>query len=187
MVLEAPERAGSLRKAARDAGVDVLVYEGGEGLRFDEFAIKAGTSTASPTSCSAGMLELPDGVDPRASRRGPGRAVAGERLEMGPRPRRRHFSHHQQIGNAVSSGEVIGFVANPYEDNQTQIRAPTRGIIIGRNTLPIVNMGDALFHIAWSSEHMPSKTSRGEDGRDQGGRDHREGAGDPIMDEDEII
>ena len=42
VVLESPERSGSLRRAARDMGCNVLVYEGGEGLRFDEFAIEAG-------------------------------------------------------------------------------------------------------------------------------------------------
>jgi hypothetical protein len=29
---------------------------------------------------------------------------------------------------------------------------PRRGIIIGRTTLPIVNMGDALLNIGWSEE-----------------------------------
>ena len=90
------------------------------------------------------------------------------------------FRTTKHIGNAVSTGEVIGFVANPYEDSQTEIRANTRGIIIGRTTLPIVNMGDALFHIAWSDEHARTKP-----GRDQAARDID--TADPLMDEDEII
>ena len=64
VVLESPERPGSLRRAAREAGVDVLVYEGGEGLRFDEFAIKAGVDGIAGVMLEIGMIELPDGVEP---------------------------------------------------------------------------------------------------------------------------
>ena len=63
VILDSPERPGSLRKAARDAGVDVLVYEGGEGLRFDEFAIKAGVDGIARVMLDIGMLELPEGIE----------------------------------------------------------------------------------------------------------------------------
>jgi hypothetical protein len=33
-----------------------------------------------------------------------------------------------------------------------EVRSTQRGIIIGRTTLPIVNMGDALLNIGWSEE-----------------------------------
>ncbi|MDV7399864.1 succinylglutamate desuccinylase/aspartoacylase family protein, partial [Arthrospira platensis SPKY1] len=37
---------GSLRKAAIDLGKTILVYEGGESLRFDQFAITEGVAGA---------------------------------------------------------------------------------------------------------------------------------------------
>ncbi len=82
---------------------------------------------------------------------------------------------HKRIGDAVSEGETIGVIANPYEEADTPVRSPRRGIIVGATTLPIVNMGDALFHIAWNQE--------------MGGRGAtpRDGAAEPVMDEDEII
>ncbi len=178
VVLEAPERAGSLRKAARESGVDVLVYEGGEGLRFDEFAIKAGVDGIANVMLRTGMLELPDGVDPNTlapNYRPPIFANASKWVRA---PDGGVFRATKKIGAAVSEGDVIGFVANPYEDLQTEIRSPRRGIIIGSTTLPIVNMGDALFHIAWSEEHARPP-------RDEARRDGREA--DPLMDEDEII
>ncbi len=84
----------------------------------------------------------------------------------------------KRIGDAVSEGEVIGHVANPYEESDVPVRAPRRGIIVGRTTLPIVNMGDALFHLAWSEE-IGSKPPAREAPRDA--------AAEPVMDEDEII
>ena len=44
VVVNSNLRDGSLRMAAEDAGVDVLLYEAGEGLRFDEFAARTGVA-----------------------------------------------------------------------------------------------------------------------------------------------
>ena len=44
LVVNAASREGSLRGAANRLGVPVIVYEGGEALRFDEAAIRAGVS-----------------------------------------------------------------------------------------------------------------------------------------------
>ena len=53
-----------------------------------------------------------------------------------------------------SVGEVVGHVANPYEDRAVEVNSARRGIIIGRTTLPIVNMGDALLNVGWSEEFV---------------------------------
>jgi len=176
VVLESPERAGSLRRSARESGVDVLVYEGGEGLRFDEYAIKAGVDGISGVMLKVGMLELPENVEPQmpVRNRPPLFTNASKWVRA---PEGGVLRTAKRIGDAVSQGEIIGFVANPYDDTSVEVRAPRRGIIIGRTTLPIVNMGDALFHIAWSQEI--------------GGRVDRDAAkeqtAEPVMDEDEII
>ncbi len=178
VVLESPERPGSLRRAARESGIDVLVYEGGEGLRFDDFAIRAGVDGIANVMLKTGMLELPDGVELPAVPMGREPVFANVSRWMRA-PDGGIFRTNKQIGNAVSVGEVIGVVSNPYEDNETEVRATHRGIIVGRTTRPIVNMGDALFHIAWSDEFRASKDRR----EAAGERD----AAEPLMDEDEII
>jgi predicted deacylase len=186
VVLDSAERAGSLRRSAREAGVDVLVYEGGEGLRFDEFAITAGVDGIARVMLKVGMLELPDGVEDAPSagklQRSPMLANASKWVRA---PEGGVLRTTKRIGEAVSQGEVIGFVANPYDDSFVEVRAPRRGIIIGRTTLPIVNMGDALFHIAWSEELGGTQPERGiPTDRDAPPRDS---VSEPVMDEDEII
>ncbi len=176
VILESPERAGSLRKAAREAGVDVLVYEGGEGLRFDEFAIKAGVDGIANVMLRIGMLELPEGVEARPPGGGP-QPIFADAAKWVRAPEGGVLRTSRRIGEAVGEGEVIGHVANPYEEGDAPVRAPRRGIIIGRTTLPIVNMGDALFHLAWSEEI----------GRSRAQDLAREAAAEPVMDEDEII
>jgi uncharacterized protein len=185
VVLESPERAGSLRKAAREAGVDVLVYEGGEGLRFDEFAITAGVDGIANVMLSIGMLELPEGDEP--VQRGPGRPMPmfANASKWVRAPEGGVLRTTKRIGDAVSEGDVIGYIANPYEDVDVAVRAPRRGLIIGRTTLPIVNMGDALFHIAWSDELGRKKSPAAERGPTN--VDVLDEASEPVLDEDEII
>jgi predicted deacylase len=176
VVLDSPERPGSLRKAAREAGVEVLVYEGGEGLRFDEFAIKAGVDGIAGVMLEAGMLELPEGAQPNPAReREPLFANASKWVRA---PEGGVFRTSRRIGEAVGQGETIGVVSNPYDDTESAVRSPRRGIIIGRTTLPIVNMGDALFHIAWSEELESGRPTRDA---------QRDAVSEPVMDEDEII
>lgn len=184
VVLESGERPGSLRKAAREAGVDVLVYEGGEGLRFDEFAIKAGVDGIARVMLHMGMLEVPEGVDapaPVDEGRLPLLANASKWVRS---PEGGVLRTTKRIGDAVSEGEQIGMIANPYEESDTPVRSPRRGIIIGRTTLPIVNMGDALFHIAWSEE---IGKVRAEAAPDRERDEVKATAPEPLMDEDEII
>jgi predicted deacylase len=186
VVLESPERSGSLRRWARDAGVDVLVYEGGEGLRFDEFAIKAGVDGIAGVMVRMGMLQLPDEVLPISNDmlRQPVYANASKWVRA---PDGGVFRTLKKIGHAVSENETLGWVANPYEDAQTAIKSPRRGIIVGSTTLPVVNMGDALFHIAWSEEYGRTKPVRVAEPDNREVEAPRDGQGEALMDEDEII
>ncbi len=86
------------------------------------------------------------------------------------------FRTTKRIGDAVNVDEVVGHVANPYEDVAVEVRSPRRGIIIGRTTLPIVNMGDALLNIGWSEEFA-----------DGGISPEREALEESPFDEDEIV
>jgi len=175
VILESHERPGSLRKAAREMGVDVLVYEGGEGLRFDEFAIQAGVDGIAGVMLKSGMLELPDGVEAAE----PARPIFANASAWVRSPEGGIFRTNKRIGSAVNENEIIGFIANPYEDQDVPVISARRGIIIGRTTLPIVNLGDALFHVAWSSE-FETRPTRGKSSAEPV-------TSEPVMDEDEIL
>ncbi len=177
VVVDSPERSGSLRKSAAEMGVDVLVYEGGEGLRFDDFAIEAGVNGIAGVMLDIGMLELPDGGEPLPKSPGSGPFFANASKWVRA-PEGGILRTTKRIGAAVCEGEVIGHIANPYEDVDVAVHAPRRGILIGRTTLPIVNLGDALFHIAWSAEHETRSARDAPKSQE---------AAEPIMDEDEIL
>jgi uncharacterized protein len=51
-------------------------------------------------------------------------------------------------GEMVRRGEPLGEISDPFGERRTPVVAPEDGIIIGHTNLPVVNRGDALFHVA---------------------------------------
>lgn len=163
VILTSRLREGSMRLAARQAGVDVLVYESGEALRFDENAVRIGVR---------GVLRVLHHLDmtgqgPPALHR-PKLSRSSSWLRS---PRGGILRARKTIGDAIAAGEAVAVVSDPFGERETEVRADKPGTIIGRTNLPIVNEGDALFHVA---EIVPDRGDAGAQGA-------------PPPDEDEIV
>jgi predicted deacylase len=52
------------------------------------------------------------------------------------------------LGTHVHKGDTLGVISDPFGENEYIVTAPYTGVTIGRLNLPLVNEGDALFHIA---------------------------------------
>jgi predicted deacylase len=143
VLLNSNLRDGSLREAAAENGVPMLLYEGGEALRFDEVTIRAGVR---------GILNVMRALEMLPPQRR-GRKVAGEpivaRASIWLRAHASGvFRSVVELGSRVNKDDVLGIVADPFGDRETAVVAPCHGIVIGRSNLPLANEGDALFHIA---------------------------------------
>lgn len=173
VIVNAPLREGSMRQAAQTLGVDVLLFEAGEGLRFDEFAVRAGVSGILRVMRTLEMvpkkgIAMPKAASVHATSSRWMRAPAGGLLRM-----------FKTTGDLVDEGEVLGIVSDPFGEVESEVIASSRGLIIGRTNLPIVNEGDALIHVA---------TIRQKDGAAGAIEDLASQLGtDPLFDEDEII
>src|SRR6056297_3245530 len=163
-------REGSLRMAAEEAGVDVLLYEAGEGLRFDELAARAGVSGILRAMQHLGMIGA-KGV-PKI-RHAP--VLAGN-SRWYRAPAGGVLRGYVPIGGAVTPGDVLCAISDPFGEVEHEVVAETRGVVIGRSNMPTVYEGDAVFHIA--------ETARAEDAV-EGMNAQLEAA--PLYDEDEII
>ena len=142
VVIRSGLREGSLRHEAQKAGVDILLYEAGEGLRFDEQSARVGVAGILRVMHALGMIPddgvpLAEVVPVRASDSSWERAPAGGLLRA-----------YKTTGEMVEEGDVLGIVADPFGEEEMELTASQAGLIIGRANLPIVNEGDALFHIA---------------------------------------
>lgn len=143
VLLNSDVRDGSLRQAAAERGVPVLVYEGGEALRFNEVAIRAGIRGVVEVMRALGML-------PRRHRHAhahaqPVQAHASTWVRAQESGILRGVA---RLGARVHKGERLGIIADPFGSRETAVAAPADGVVIARLNLPLVNEGDALFHLA---------------------------------------
>ena len=51
-------------------------------------------------------------------------------------------------GSLVNKKDVIGFIQDPFGEFKKKVTAPHKGYVFCINRTPIVNKGDALFHIS---------------------------------------
>jgi len=142
VILNANLRDGSLRQAALEAGIPMLLYEGGEALRFNEVAIRAGLRGVLSVMRAIGML--PASLRPKSH---PETFVARSSTWIRA-PEGGILQSKVSLGDRVTKRQVLGIITDPFGENEAKVLSSTSGIVIGRLKLPPVNEGEALFHIA---------------------------------------
>jgi len=141
LMLHARLRDGSLRQAAREVGAKVLLYEGGEPWRFDEYAIDPGVRGVRRVLASLGMIDLNDEEPPPPS--------IECRQSSWVRARGTGILHLEtQLGHRVEAGQRLGGLSDSFGRRVRLVHADRTGTVIGLTTAPLVNSGDAIVHIA---------------------------------------
>ena len=143
VIISSNIRDGSLREAAAEYGIPMLLYEAGEALRFDEVSIRAGVKGIVNVLRQLEMLPKRKGksrknIEPVVARSSSWIRASDSGILRALIP----------LGGRVKKGTLLGVVADPFGEREIQIIAPYSGIIIGRTNLPLVNEGDAIYHIA---------------------------------------
>ena len=137
---------GSFRMEAFEKGTRILVFEGGESLRFDKFSIAEGVNCAHRFLHSFGMSsQMPEPclsstiIEDKSWHRCPDSGMWIPEIEY---------------GDFVEENQVLGFMTSPYGDFRSEIVAKKAGYILGLNNQPVVNKGDALINIGYAkTEH----------------------------------
>lgn len=141
-IIGKPVITRSLRKVARDQSIPMLVYEGGESLRLDGFSIAKGLQGLERILASQEMYH--------SNLRNPDHPVV--HIERATWIRAAHsgiFTWSKPSGWFVNKGEPLGMITDPYSNRVSKVLASRDGYITGHNNSPIVNQGDALFHIGY--------------------------------------
>ena len=141
IIIDSSIRDGSLRECATDMGVPVILYESCEALRFDEVYIRAGVKGVINTMRHVGMLR-------KSRSKKIKKPIASKSTQWVRSPTSGVHRVLVALGAQVEKDQVLGIVADPLGDAETEVRSPISGIVIGRSNLPTVYEGDALFHIA---------------------------------------
>ena len=142
VILNSGLRDGSLRQAAQEAGCSILLYEAGEALRFDESAIRVGVRGVLGVMQKLGMLAS-GGPARKASP--PVMSISSHWLRA---PIGGVLRSYRKLGEHVEAGDRIAIVSDPFGETEEYVTARSGGLIIGRAVLPVVNRGDALYHVA---------------------------------------
>jgi predicted deacylase len=141
VVINSDIRDGSLRAYAAERNLQVLVYEAGEALRFDEVSIRGGIRGILNVMRHIGMLPPRKGskqISPVIAKstswiRAPSSGIVGGKVPL---------------GSSVVKDQALAVISDPLGDEEQAVAAPFDGIVIGRTNLPLAHEGDALFNLA---------------------------------------
>ncbi len=146
VILDAKQRDGSLRHAASDLGIPLIVYEGGEALRFNELCIRAGVNGILNVLHHLKMLRS---SDPHIGKKSKSIITNTSRWVRAPASGLVEPISRDIISGYVKKGDVLAHIHDPFLINPSiEVIAPFEGIVIGQALKAMATEGDALFHVA---------------------------------------
>ena len=138
IIIDSSYREGTLRKESAKKGKPILVYEGGESMRFDYTAINEGVNGCLRLLKNYKMIDIdtPNNHSVKIKKDTWVRADSSGLFHM-----------KASNGAYVEKGDLLGVICNPFGNIEHQILSLNDGYIVGINNQPVVNQGDALIHI----------------------------------------
>lgn len=137
-ILNAPHIDRSFRKEAYKRRKHILVYEGGESMRLDDYAVEEAVAGTKRLLVHLGMME--------------GESSQKESTVIKESSWIRAkvsgiFNSSIQLGDAVRKGQILAKISDPYGQVKVPVKSTTNGFVVGLNNNPVVNAGDALIHV----------------------------------------
>jgi predicted deacylase len=140
-IVNSPAIPNSLRNESINMGKSIIVFEGGQSLRFDEPVIEEAINGTRRLMVSLGMVPpdetIKPGWDSNILRRTSW--VRAENAGL--------FHHHMSNGDYITADQFLGTITDPFNRYELPVISQFDGYIIGLNYSPVVNAGDALVHI----------------------------------------
>jgi predicted deacylase len=141
VILHSELRDGSLRSVAQEQGIPILLYEAGEALRFDEKSIRIGVQGLVNVLRENEML-------PKVTKKTKKTPIITKNSKWIRATESGMLRTIKALGETVKKDEVIAYIDEPLDDESFEITTPFDGIIIGKSEIPLIQEGDAIFHIA---------------------------------------
>ena len=138
--LNSPYRPNSFRQASAKLGKKILVFEGGEAGRFDEYAIQEGINGTLRLMNHLGMASRTL-IPPTHENKFISNSSWVRAKTSGL------FQTLVQSGEYVKKNQLVGHITDPFGEFSVMLKAPSDGYVIGLQNDPILHMGDAVMHI----------------------------------------
>lgn len=142
VIVDSVPPMNTLRATGNIMDVGIITYEAGEALRFEEGAITPGERGIRNVMMHLGML-------PKLKRKSPPlESVIAKSTDWVRASADGFFRPKAHLGDRVHKGDCLAMISGPLDKEGVVLESPHEGIVIGRNNLPLVLEGEAVFHIA---------------------------------------
>jgi len=133
----------SFRNTCHKLGIPMLLFEGGKSFYFDKNITNTGVNGAKRILNHLGMLHVKFKIsNPKK------KCIYIDESKWIRAKYSGMFKASTKINQQVSKGNIIGHITGPFGKFHHFVKAENSGYIFNVNESPIVNQGDALFHIS---------------------------------------
>jgi predicted deacylase len=139
--------AKSIRESMNKRGKKILLFEGGKTNSIEEGIVKEGVD---------GIKRFLNHLNMR-----PFKEVGNQRHPVYIKehkwlraPNSGMFQTAVKNGDKVDVGTILGMVTDPFGKIEKRIKSPMEGYVFCINESPVVNKGDAIFHIGEKVEYL---------------------------------
>ncbi|NNE31284.1 MAG: succinylglutamate desuccinylase/aspartoacylase family protein [Winogradskyella sp.] len=137
----------SFRNACYNAGVPILLFEGGKSFNIHSPITNTGVNGAKRVLHHLGMLNRKFKVSKPKSN-----VIIIEESKWLRAKYSGMFKATIDINSFVKKGDVLGHITDPYGSFNYFVKAPNDGYIFNVNESPVIYQGDAIFHISTKLE-----------------------------------
>lgn len=142
IVVDSQMRDGSLREAARKKKVSILLFEGGQALRFESDVIETGVRGTLNAMSHIGMIQRNEEKEPKLP------SIEAHDSFWLRAPHSGTVRLNLKLGSYVKKGQVVAVILDLLGDVEIDVVSPEDGVVIGINNLPLVTLGEAVLHLA---------------------------------------
>lgn len=141
IMIHANLRDGSMRAAARAEGIGVMIFEAGEAMRFDAYAVEVGVAGTLRVLAAMGMVDHAPPAPEQVSR-------VSRKTSWVRAGRSGFFLGEVALGQRVEPGHRVGTIFDSIGKQSLDLHAANPGTVIGLLRTAVVHRGDALAHVA---------------------------------------
>ncbi len=133
--------AGTLRRAATDAGIPAVTVEAGQPSRFDRNEVEKALRGLKRLLAARGMIESNEATPPAPP------SVTYFRTSWTRSDQGGILVSEVELGDEVNPGDLLGTISDPLSGDVESLHAPHAGRIIGMAFDQLVMPGFAAYHI----------------------------------------
>jgi uncharacterized protein len=130
----------SIREALNKKGKKILLFEGGKADSIEEEVVQEGIDGVCRILNHLNVRKFTDLKEER-------KAILIKEHKWLRSPNSGMFQSLVENGSFVKVGTVIGMITDPFGNFEKKIKSTIEGYVFCSNESPVVNKGDALFHI----------------------------------------